>query len=82
MRSLERNAPSQGRLGQSLGLDRSRRLKYVEMGNGSGGRSAAEWTIAEITMPPRPVRIAGLSMVVVRRRWQLKPLRADFQQER
>ena len=83
MRSLQRNTPSQGRLGQSLGLDRPRRLKYAEVGNGSRGRSAAEWTIAEITMPPRLVRIAGLSMVVVvRRRWQLKPLRAYFQQER
>jgi hypothetical protein len=82
MRSLQRNAPSQGRLGQSLGLDRSRRLKYAEMGKGSSGGSAAEWTIAEIAMPPRLVRSAGLSRVVVRRCWQLKPLRADFQQER
>jgi len=71
MRPLQGNAPSQRRFGQGVGLDRSRRLKTAEVGNGSSGRSAAEWTVPEITMPPRLVRITGLSMVPVRRRWQL-----------
>lgn len=82
MGSLQLEAPPQGRVGQGLGLDRRCRLKHAVVGNRSGSRSAAKWTIPENSMPTRLVRIAGGSMVVVRRCGQREPLRADFQEER
>ena len=81
MSSLQRDAPSQGRFGQSLRIDRAGRLNTDEVGDGPCGRSAAERTNLKIGETLRDLRMAGLAMQAMHRCLQLKPLRADFQFE-
>ncbi len=82
MCSFQRDAPSQGRVGQSLRSNLFGRLKYDEVGNRPGGRSAAERAILKICMLTRVMRMARHAMRVVRGHLHRKPVRTNFEQKR